>query len=452
MQKLWQKNNYKQNDLIESFLTKEDIILDNYLVEFEIYGSIAQAVMLCDIGIITKNECRDLLKGLLKILTLYKEGKFVMEFGDEDIHTKVENYLTKNIGEAGKKIHTGRSRNDQILLDLRLFMKSELLEIWDLSLKLAQTFLDQAKKYEFIPMPGFTHMQKAMPSSVGMWFSSFAEALEDNMVLLEGVYTLVDQSPLGAGAGYGVSLNLDRKKTADLLGFAKVQNNSLYSQNSRGKIEGSLLFVCMQIVSEISKFSSDILLFTTSDFNYFKVDDMFTTGSSIMPQKKNVDVAEVLRGKIHIMLGQFLQVYTTVLNTPSGYNRDFQETKKPFIESLLQTKDVLIVANELVKSVEPNKDVLKSSMTKELFATDAAFALVNKGWSFRDAYVHIGNNIANLSDVDADAAIKKSTHAGSTGNLGLDGLSKKLLSRKSTVKKHRSSFTKAKAHLLTIKI
>ena len=275
-------------------------------------------------------------------------------------------------------------------------------------------------------MPGYTHMQKGMPSSVGMWLGSYAEALLDHLTLIETAYDLTNQSPLGAGASYGVPLPLDREITCSLLGFAKVQNNSLYTQNSRGKIEANIMFACMQVVSEISKFASDLLLFSTSEFNLFTVDQKFTTGSSIMPQKKNYDVAEVLRAKVHIMYGYFTQVYSTVLNLPSGYNRDFQETKKPFMEGINLTKEALTVCSMLLETLTPNHEALENSMTKELYATEAAYELVKKGVPFREAYKTIGESLDSFEVPDKSKTLTKANHVGATGNLQLNMIKKEL--------------------------
>lgn len=451
MSKLWNKTSEKFSKVVERFETEDDLILDKYLVEADVYGSFAHARMLSTIGLLTKAELNNIQKQLLMVLELNKEGKFNLEFGEEDIHTKIENFLTKKLGETGKKIHAGRSRNDQVLLDIRIFTKSELLQIWGSLLNLISVLISLSEKYSDIPMPGYTHMQKAMPSSVGMWFGAYAEAMMDDAKLLQTAFDLNDQSPLGSGAGYGVSLDLNRKLVADLLGFKKVQANSLYCQNSRGKIESIVVSALLQIVFDISKLSSDILLFTTSEFNFFEVDESLITGSSIMPHKRNVDIAELLRSKVNIMQGYFSQIFTTVMNLPSGYNRDFQDIKKPFIESINLTKNVINISEILVKNIKPKKDVLMKSMTPELYATHTVYQLVRQGIPFRAAYRKIEHSIDKLPSFDPQEVLEMSKHVGGTANLQNKTMKKELakykknfLSEARTYDKLVSNFTNKK--------
>lgn len=442
MTKLWNKTSDKLNKTVEEFETGGDLVLDKYMIEADVYGSFAHAFMLSTIGLLTKTELSDIRKGLLKILELHKEGKFNLEFGDEDIHTKIENFLTQTIGKAGKKIHAGRSRNDQILLDMRIYTKSELLKIWGSLLDLTAVLIDLSEKYSNLPMPGYTHMQKAMPSSVGMWFGSFAESLLDDAKVLQTAFDLNDQSPLGSGAGYGVSLNLDRKLVADFLGFKKVQTNSLYCQNSRGKIESIVGFALLQIIFDISKLASDILLFTTSEFNFFEVDESLFTGSSIMPRKKNVDIAELLRSKVNIMLGYLIQIFTTVVNLPSGYNRDFQDIKRPFIESINLTKNVINISEILIKNIKPNKEILIKSMTPELYSAHIAHQLVEDGTSFREAYKKVDDIVNNFPIFDPYKIIKMSKHIGGTANLQLNVIKKILFRYKKNLLKETRNYNK----------
>lgn len=423
MSKLWEKKTKsKMSDSLERFETADDLVYDSLLTEADIYGSAAHVKMLGSIQILTNAEVKVLLNGLRTILQQYHTHAFHLSQGDEDIHTKIENELVKQTGEAGKKIHTGRSRNDQVLVDMRIFSKEQIFLVKAQLLGLIQLFIQYAKKWEDIPMPGYTHMQKAMPSSVGLWLGAYAESLADSLRLLDIAFDLTDQSPLGSGAAYGVTLHLDRQMTADLLGFGKVQNNSLNCQNSRGKIESAVLFALMNIAADISRFASDVLLFTTSEFNFFSVDKSICTGSSIMPQKQNVDIAELLRSKVHVMYGYFTQVHTIGLNLPSGYNRDLQDTKKPYMEGLKLSSDILEVAHILLRNIAPNPKVLKAQMTKELYATSLAYEYVKKGLSFRSAYQKVGENLDKIPDFDVQNELKKSTHIGSTGNLNLDGL------------------------------
>lgn len=449
MKKLWQKNKEKLNPIIEAFETKDDLLVDQKLLKFDVYGSIAHAKMLNKIGIISKKELSLIKRGLLEILELGNNGKFILQAGDEDIHTKIENYLTKEYGDAGKKIHTGRSRNDQVLTALRLFTKEELLFIWEDLFILIESFLNFAKKYEFTPMPGYTHMQKAMPSSVGMWAGSFVEGLLDDLDILKSVYSLINKSPLGSAAGYGVPLNIDRNYTSDLLGFKGLQINSLYSQNSRGKLEAAVIALLNSILLDINKFSSDVLLFTTSEFGFFKVSDSLSSGSSIMPQKKNVDIAELLRSKIHLVLGYYTQVISIASNLPSGYNRDLQDTKKAFIEALETTQDSLKVANILVNNLLPNQEKLEEVLTPDIFAVHNALKLVSKGTPFREAYKSVGANISKIklgSELkfllrNKNKYLKKSTHIGGTGNLCLEKYKEQLNKEKHIYKNEYKKFT-----------
>lgn len=393
MKKLWQKNKLLLNSLIESFETEDDLVLDQKLINYDLETSLAHAKMLQKIGVLTMSELKNLKKGLGEIRKANNNGKFDLVFGDEDMHTKIENHLVKKCGEVGKKIHTGRSRNDQVLTAIRLFSLNQLKKI-DLSiLALKKEFKKFQKRYGVIPMPGYTHMQKAMPSSLGLWAGSFIDSLIDDQALLNTAIKLTDQSPLGSGAGYGVSLQLDKNLTAKLLNFSKVQENALYCQNSRGKIEANTLACLVSILLTINKFASDVLLFTTKEFGFFKVSDRITTGSSIMPQKKNLDVAELLRSKVNLVLGNYVQIVSLSSNLVSGYNRDLQDTKKPLIESFEITLKCLEVSKFLVQNLSPNSTQLEKSMTKELFSTEEALELVSKGMSFRDAYLKVGKKL-----------------------------------------------------------
>ncbi len=443
MGKLWQKDNQRLDTAIEQFETGDDLILDLNLVEEDILGSLAHAYMLHSINILTSDEWGKLHNGLLELLSLYKQGKFSLQFGDEDIHSKVENELTKKYGDVGKKLHTGRSRNDQVLVDLRLYTKNKLFLVWEKQLKLTKSLLDSAKKYATVPMPGYTHMQKAMPSSVGMWFGAYTESAVDNLQLLQTAFDLNNQSPLGSGAAYGVNLPLNRPLVAKLLGFAKVQNNSLYNQNSRGKIESIVLFSFLQIVLDISKLASDLLLFTTSEFNFFKISPKLFSGSSIMPQKKNLDIAELLRSKIHTINGYFSQVIQTVINLPSGYNRDLQDTKKPYMEAIELMLKILDVTTILVKNIIPNEKNLRNAMTSELYATNAAYRLVQKGVPFREAYRKIGQNLKTVEVPDIDKYLRQSTNQGATGNLNLGSVSQNLEKSRQNLKKELKKYKNA---------
>jgi argininosuccinate lyase len=390
MKKLWQKNDQKLDEFVEAFETKDDLLLDQKLIPFDVQGSISHAKMLTKIGILSKSELFKLEKGLKEILKLAGEDNFTLEIGDEDIHTKIENYLTDKYADVGKKIHTARSRNDQVLTALRLYTKTEIKKIQKEIVKLISDFESFNKKYGSISMPGYTHMQKAMPTSVGLWAGSFIANLKDDLILLGGVLDLIDQSPLGSAAGYGVPIKIDKKYEAKLLGFKKVQENPIYCQHSRGKFEALVLASLIQILLTINKFASDVMLFSTNEFAFLVLSVKITTGSSIMPQKKNLDLAELLRAKVHMVLGNYTQTVSLSSNLISGYNRDLQDTKKPLIESLETTLSSLRATRILLKNITPNKEKLKKSMTEDLYATEKALKLTLKGRSFRDAYQKIG--------------------------------------------------------------
>jgi len=294
--KVWQ-NTDNLNKLVEQYTAGNDVLLDQNLVSFDVYGSLAHARMLAKQGLIEKTDLENIEEGLIEILELYKKGQYTLQLGDEDVHTRIENDLTKKYPESGAKLHTGRSRNDQVLVDLRLYIKTKLIEIALALLDLAEIFCGQAEELSNVPLPGMTHMQPAMLSSFGLWLGSFAESLLDDLFLVESAYTLNNQSPLGSGAAYGVTLPIDRAYTAELLGFTKIQNNALYSQNSRGKIEANVIHSLAQTMATLNKFATDSLLFTTEPFSFITFDKSLSTGSSIMPQKQNWDALELMRAK-----------------------------------------------------------------------------------------------------------------------------------------------------------
>ncbi len=425
MKKLWQKN-WQLNKAVEIFETQDDIALDSFIAPFDILASIAHAKMLSKIGIITQIEYKKLCAGLTEIQTLVDTGKFKLKIGDEDIHTKIENFLTKRYGTAGKKIHTGRSRNDQVLTALRLFMIDALLDIHTQTLDLAAAFVKIAKKYEFVPMPGYTHMQRAMPSSVGVWLGSFTESLLDDASAISAAITLINQSPLGSAAGYGVPLKLNREMTARLLGFDRIQANVLYCQNSRGKLEAVALAALVNILSTVNRFANDLLLFTTKEFDFFSLNDSLFSGSSIMPQKRNLDLAELLRASVKKVLANYTLVANLPLDLMSGYNRDLQDCKKPIIESMITTKQSLKMMQLLIHSLKPNQKKLTGACSKEIFATHAALKLVKRGSSFRDAYRIVAGGIENLDSINVEMILRESTHTGATGNLQLGKLAQKI--------------------------
>jgi argininosuccinate lyase len=422
--KLWQKA--VALDRQAEQYTAGDIALDQRLVTVDVLGSIAHARMLQKIGILTAEEFAALRAELVNILRLDAAGQFVLRVEDEDVHSRVENHLVAVLGDVGKKIHTARSRNDQIAVDMRLFAKERLLAVERSLLEAAAAFLDTARRYEWLPMPGYTHMQRAMLSSVGLWAASFAEALLDDDALLQAVYALVDQSPLGSAASYGVPLPIDRQYTAGLLGFARVHHNVLAAQHGRGKYEGLIAQALAQVMLDLSRFAQDALLFTTSEFGFFTLDERLCTGSSIMPQKRNADILELARGQASVVQALAGQIMATITGLPSGYNADVSLTKRPFMQALDTTIATLDVCALAVRGLTPNEAALRAALSPEVFATDAAYDLVAQGVPFRDAYRRVAANLGALASVDPGPALAARTHQGASGNLGLDQLGERL--------------------------
>ena len=418
MAKLWFKN-YELNELLEKFTVGNDYILDQNLVVSDCLCSIAHIQMLAKIGVLTEDEFKALKKVLLDIIKLSEKGKFQIKLSDEDCHTAIEGYLTAKLGDVGKKVHTGRSRNDQVLTATRFYAKTRLLQIIDRALDLEDSLIKFAEKNKNVPMPGRTHMQIAMPSSVGLWGAAFAEELLDDIAFLNAAYELNNRCPLGSAASYGVPLPLDRELTASLLGFADIQNNVLYANNSRGKIESMIADALEQLTLTYSKMAQDLIIFSMPEFGYFSLPAQLCSGSSIMPQKKNPDGLELLRGKAASMAGYCAGMKNVIRALPTGYNRDFQETKELFIK-VLDTADISTqVAKLTIDELKVNKAKLLEGFTPEIFATDEALRLVASGKSFRDAYKEVGLNLKKLKNEDPVAALKKRTSLGTPGNLNL---------------------------------
>lgn len=391
--KLWQKQ-YQLNKAVEKFTVGNDYILDQCLVKYDCLASIAHAKMLAKTGVLNSAEAKKLDKTLQDIIALDAKGKFKILPEQEDCHTAIENHLTKKLGNLGKKIHTARSRNDQVLVALRLFYKENLGTskklVQNLLLSL-ETFL---KTYGYIELPGYTHTRKAMPSSVKMWAGSFVDSMNDNLKSLAYAADLIDQSPLGTAAGYGAPMEIDRNFTAKLLGFNKVQQNPIYGQNSRGKFESAILHALSQIMFDINKISSDLIIFSMPEFGYFELPKEFCTGSSIMPQKKNPDVFELLRAKYWVVVACESLVRSIAGNLPSGYNRDLQLLKEPVFKSFDITLESLQILSEIFINLKVNAKNCKAAMTPEVFATAEVYKLVAQGMPFREAYQIIGKKYA----------------------------------------------------------
>ena len=391
LKKLWdKKGGVKTNQTVENYTVGVDYLLDLELLPYDVRGTMAHAKMLHKIKILTLKELDTLLTGLNKILALWKAGKFKIDKSQEDGHTAIEAFLTENYGEVGKKVHTGRSRNDQSLTMTRLFSKEKLLEIKGEIENLLKELRLQIKKNGKIKMPGYTHMQRAMPSSVPMWLTSYLSSLEDDLILIDAAFKVIDQNPLGSAAGYGENtLGLDRKFTTKELGFKRVQENPIYCAMSRGKFENIVLQAISNVMFDLGKIANDLLLFTTKEFNFFTLPDSFKTGSSIMPQKKNYDVLELVRGNIGIFYGYQNQIQNVIKNLPAGYNRDFQLTKEPYIKGIKLALDTIEVMTLVIKNLEIKKVNLENACSPELYATDEALKLVKGGKSFREAYQEV---------------------------------------------------------------
>ncbi len=417
--KLWDKG-YTLDHLIETFMTGDDPQLDQALVVYDCIGSIAHAKMLNKIGILTTLECQQLVQVLNDIISLAKEDKFIIQFQDEDVHTAVENALIAQCGDLGKKLHTARSRNDQVLLDMRLYSKDWLMNITKEVLTLCEVLCHFAKRYHDVPMPGRTHFQRAMPSSMGLWAGAFSESMLDNIALLKNAYWLVDQCPLGSAASYGVSLDIDRQYTSDLLGFRAVQNNVLYANNSRGKFESIILSALVQIMNDLSKMSTDIIVFGAPEFGYLTLPEKFCPGSSLMPQKRNPCPLELIRAKSATMQGLLFQVLELIRALPSGYNRDFQETKRPLMQGFDITNMSLQVFTRVFSQLQVNQQNCVNSFTTEIFATDKVLSLVKEGIPFRDAYKQVANELDKVQLSSPVENILSKTHLGATGNLGIE--------------------------------
>lgn len=419
MAKLWQKSGQKLAPLIEAYTVGDDWKFDTVLLPYDIEASIAHAQMLNNISILSKKELTAILKVLNELAALARNGKIQIRVQDEDCHTVIENKLVAKIGIAGKKIHTGRSRNDQILVALRLFMKNKLSLLAAATDALAKDFLGLAKIHKNIPFPGYTHTQQAMLGSLGLYFGAFAEALFDDAKLLKNITKHIDQNPLGSAAGYGVSLPLDRAFTTRKLNFGKVQNNTLYCQNSRGKFESLAVSGLMQVMLTLQRFAADMLFFTSRECGFFTASDAIVTGSSIMPQKRNLDPLEILRANTHVISANLGLISNLTTGLISGYNRDLQLMKKPLIESFTITMQSVDVVSLVLKNIKPQPAVIAGKITQDIFAADVANMLVQtKGMAFRDAY-QVAMDEVKKTKIDFKKNLKSKISPGAPGNLGL---------------------------------
>lgn len=383
--KLWEKG-YEPDSVIERFTVGKDPELDLFLLPFDIEGSMAHAAVLQEAGLLTQSEKDDIDRELKAILELHQNGEFSIPTEDEDCHTAIEKFLTLRLGDVGKKIHTGRSRNDQVLTALRLYQKAKLTDVKKLVLDFQEVLKNFSDEHHLVPMPGYTHTRRAMPHSVSQWAESFGESLEDDLTLVNAALKIVDKNPLGTGAGYGVSLPLNRELSKDLLSFGDLIQQPMYAQNSRGKTESAVLFSAVAVLSTLNRWASDLILFTAPEFGFFTLENRMTTGSSIMPHKKNPDVLELIRASVHQVSSNMTQVQHTAFNLMSGYHRDLQLTKEPLMNGLETVLQVLRVSVLVMAGLQVNKDKLSQAMTDDLFSVDKVYELVRKGIPFREAY------------------------------------------------------------------
>jgi argininosuccinate lyase len=421
--KLWDKGT-KINQLIETFTIGHDTEMDFFLAEFDVIGSLAHIAMLESIGLLTAKELVLLSNQLREIYKEIKAGKFVIEPGSEDVHSQVELLLTRTLGDVGKKIHSGRSRNDQILLDLKLFTRSEIKLVVDQTVELFGILLSQSEKYKQVLMPGYTHLQVAMPSSFGLWFSAYAESLTDDLLLLQAAYRITDQNPLGSAAGYGSSFPLNRQMTTDLLGFESMNYNVVYAQMGRGKIEKCVTFALSSVAATLSRMAYDVCLFMSQNFNFVSLPDELTTGSSIMPHKKNPDVFELLRSHCNRIQSLPNQILLMTNNLPSGYFRDLQLIKEVFIPSFAELKSCLTIASFAISNLKVNEHILSDDRYENIYSVEEVNRKVLQGVPFRDAYRQVGESIKN-GTFHPDRTISHS-HEGSIGNLCLAQIREKM--------------------------
>jgi len=420
---IWSKGGDDTNRLIHAFTVGDDWTYDRVLAPYDILGCLAHAQMLTRVGLLAEADGAALVAGLQSLHREYLAGGWTIDVADEDVHSRIEALLTERLGEPAKRLHTGRSRNDQVLTAVRLWQKDALSGIAAQVGDAARALIAKAREHEFHPLPGYTHLQRGMPSSVGMFFAAHAQALLDNLILIDAAYVLADRCPLGSGASYGVGLPLDRAYAAELLGFARHSGIAMADANSRGKVECASLDALGAVVNDLSRFAADLVFFTTQECGFFSIGKGFTTGSSIMPQKRNPDLFELLRGRAARFLGLRTGLYATTIGLPSGYSRDLQDTKALLIDGFRLAEQGLAVATAATPTLQPVRARIVAALTPDLYATDEAYRLVREeGIPFREAYIRVGKDLSAVATPDHDAVVRDRTHGGSTGKLGLDAL------------------------------
>ena len=415
--KLWQKENTSVSEKIEKFTVGRDKEFDLLLAKHDVAGSIAHIKMLAHVGLMQADEAESAVKGLETIAAEIKGGQFTIEEGIEDVHSQVEYLLTQRIGDGGKKIHSGRSRNDQVAVDIKLYLREEIINIRGQATELFNLLISQSEKYKDVLLPGYTHLQIAMPSSFGLWLGAYAESLVDDLEVLAAAYAVTNKNPLGSGAGYGSSFPLNRTMTTELLGFGSLNYNAVYAQMSRGKTEKIVAMGISSIASTLSKLSMDCCLYMNQNFGFISFPSHLTTGSSIMPHKKNPDVFELIRAKCNRIQSIPNELTLLLNNLPSGYHRDLQLTKEILFPAIEELNACIEMAVLMLSNMEVKKNILNDEKYKYLFSVEAVNELVNQGIPFREAYQRVGNQIEkNVFEFDFSKNLHH-THEGSIGNL-----------------------------------
>lgn len=414
MNKLWEKD-FEVNKEIERFTVGRDREMDMYLAKYDVLGSMAHITMLESIGLLSSDELARLTDSLRGIYAMCEDGTFTIEDDVEDVHSQVELMLTRKLGDMGKKIHSGRSRNDQVMVDLKLFIRHEIMEVVGLVKALFDELQEQSERYKTVLMPGYTHLQVAMPSSFGLWFGAYAESLADDMLFLQAAWRMANRNPLGSAAGYGSSFPLNRTMTTELLGFDSMDYNVVYAQMGRGKTERNTAFAMASVAGTLAKLAFDACLFNSQNFSFVRLPKECTTGSSIMPHKKNPDVFELIRAKCNKLQALPVQITMIMNNLPSGYFRDLQIIKEEFLPAFGELKDCLRMTAYIINKIEVNRHILDNPNYDMMFSVEEVNRLAASGMPFRDAYKKVGLDIENGRFVpDKDIS---HTHEGSIGNL-----------------------------------
>ena len=422
---LWKKSAVTVDEKIMAFMAGQDVVLDRQLFAYDLQASAAHVKGLHSIEILGSEEAEKLLGALTELEEKFATGEFTLDQRFEDGHSAIEAFLTEQLGELGKRVHTGRSRNDQVLVATRLMLRDAVEELRAQCLSTASLCIERARATAGVPMPGYTHLQRAVVSSVGMWFAAFAESFIDNAQLARDTGEWINANPLGTAAGFGVNLPLDRELTTRELGFSRMQLNPIYAQNSRGKFEIQALSAYAQALQDVRRFAWDISLFSTAEFDFVKLPDRFTTGSSIMPNKRNPDLVELLRGAYPCVQAAIIELQS-LLSLPSGYHRDLQNTKPPLLRGLQQGRAVMALFPDLVQSLEFNEQALANAIEPAMYATDRAMELAAAGLPFRDAYRAVMNEMPELAGRDARQSLDARVSPGACANLMLDELSRRL--------------------------